>query len=71
MRPRRLANELVVIDRDPGPDERTAAVLGALRVLEALASCGEWWHVGETGRVVDVRVRCESPTCDVCGGSDG
>lgn len=66
--PRRLVNGLAVLDRSPEPDERVEAVLGALRVLEALGTCGESWQIGVSGRVVQVMIRCESPSCVVCGG---
>lgn len=66
-RPRRLVDGLAVLDRSPEPDERARAVMGALRVLEAMATCGESWHIGDSGRVVEVKVRCDCPTCVVCG----
>lgn len=66
-RPRRLSGGLAVLDRSPEPDERVQAVLGALRVIEAMATCGESWQIGASGRVVQVLVRCDSPSCMVCG----
>lgn len=63
--PLRLVRGAAALDNSDR-DDRAEAVVGAIRILEALGSCGESLTMGDGDRSVYVFIRCLRPDCPVC-----